>query len=167
MDGYSRFQVYLHAASNKRASTVLGAFTAAVEEFGIPSRIRADKGTENVQVAMWMLTHPSRGVGRGSFITGPSTRNQRVERSWRECFERCIFVFHSLFCLYEEEGNLNIESLDLLALHYTYLPVIQNHLNVFLATWNNHAMRTENQMTPQQLFLSRKADTSDELPVSF
>ena len=42
-----------------------------------PSRIRVDRGVENVLVCDAMVQ--TRGEGRGSFIAGPSTHNQRIE----------------------------------------------------------------------------------------
>lgn len=62
--------VYLQASTNNRASTVLTLFKQAVAEFGLPSRVRCDKGGENYDVGWFMLTHPSRGPGRGSIIAG-------------------------------------------------------------------------------------------------
>lgn len=68
IDGYSRLPVYLEAANNNRAETVLQCFQKAVTEYGLPSRVRSDKGGENIQVCAYMLNQ--RGTGRGSMITG-------------------------------------------------------------------------------------------------
>ncbi len=46
----------------------LKCFRDTVSEFGLPSRVRSDKGSENVLVSTYMLTQ--RGIGRGSMITG-------------------------------------------------------------------------------------------------
>jgi len=62
--------VYLKASDNNRAETVLQEFLRSVGELGLPSRVHSDKGGENVDVAAYMLSHPQRGPGRGSMITG-------------------------------------------------------------------------------------------------
>jgi len=81
IDGYSRRIIYLEVNTNNCASTVLNAFLTGIRRLNmVPERIRADKGRENVDVATWMLVN--RGVDRGSFITGRSVHNQRIERLW-------------------------------------------------------------------------------------
>ncbi len=48
IDGFSRRIVYLHASDNNIANTVSELFRSAVSECGWPSRVRSDKGGENI-----------------------------------------------------------------------------------------------------------------------
>ena len=52
-DGYSRLITYLQVSTNSRAATVLSAFQNAVQEYGLPSRVRMDAGGENVLVPLY------------------------------------------------------------------------------------------------------------------
>jgi len=83
--------MYLHCSTNNLAQTVLNLFLRAIEaNCGYwPSRIRVAYGVENVAVCEAMVE--KRGPGRGSFIAGSSTHNQRIERLWRDVF-RCVCV---------------------------------------------------------------------------
>lgn len=63
IDGFSRIPVYLHASNNNKADTLVKLFQEAVINYGVPSRVRSDKGGENVDVASYMLSHPRRGPG--------------------------------------------------------------------------------------------------------
>ena len=74
--------VYLECATNNRSLTVYRLFRAATEEYGVPSRVRSDKGGENILVCQFMIT--IRGSSRGSHIAGSSVHNQRIERLWRD-----------------------------------------------------------------------------------
>lgn len=61
---------------------------------------------------------------------------------------------HVLHCLHtlEEGGLLDLSSsLDLFCCHYVFLPRLQASLDTFRETWDNHPIRTEQNMTPQQL----------------
>ena len=75
IDGYSRTIVYLACSTN---NTVYKLFREATDEFGVPSRVRSDKGDENVLVCQFMIT--VRGTGRASHIAGSSVHDQRIER---------------------------------------------------------------------------------------
>ncbi len=56
MDGYSRFPIYLVAANNNKSATVMQIFQTGVDNHGLPEHVRMDMGTENVQVARYMIS---------------------------------------------------------------------------------------------------------------
>ena len=154
IDGYSRRLMFLNVSSNNRAETVLLLFTEACEEYGLPSRVRGDQGVENVDVARYMFSHPLRGPGRGSYISGKSCHNQRIERFWRDLFHGCIFLFYYLFYFMEDNGLLDInDETDLGSLEYVFIPRINKHINMFLDGYHNHPIRTEGNRTPLQLWI--------------
>ena len=46
-----------------------------------------------------------RGEPRGSYITGSSARNQRIERPWRDVWAYVCHQFYYTFQALEEEGQ--------------------------------------------------------------
>ena len=131
IDGYSRLICFLKCSTNNRKETVEDLFLQSVEKYLWPSRIRIDHGGENVLV--WERMIGFRGHNCGSALIGTSTRNQRIERLWRDA-SRCLDnVFYYNFKSMEESGLLDVTNpLHLFVLHYVYLPRINAALIVLL-----------------------------------
>ena len=152
IDGYSRMVTYLSCSDNNRADTVLQLFAESVREFGLPSRVRSDHGLENVAVARLMIQQ--RGTNRGSHITGSSVHNQRIERLWREVNRIICRPYRNIFFYLENENLLNpLSDTELYCLHRVFVPRINRSLHEFQVQMNKHPVRTEGNMSPQQLFV--------------
>jgi len=152
IDGFSRLIFFLQASNNNKASTVLSAFMSGVQKYGLPSRVRSDKGGENEMVKMYM--ERERGMSRGSMLMGTSVHNQRIERLWVDVYRSVLFFFYDLFSMMEQEAGLDPDDpIHIFALHFVFLPRINARLDQFIDTWDNHTVRTEG-LSPRQMFIS-------------
>ena len=119
IDGFSRAVMFIKCSDNNRASTVFKAFEEAVNIFGIPSRIRIDKGGENREIAVFMLDN--KGLGRGSILAGKSTHNQRIERFWRDARKDVIDYYRNIFQYIESDLSINFDHpICIFVLHYLF-----------------------------------------------
>uniref|UniRef100_I3KBR5 Integrase core domain-containing protein n=1 Tax=Oreochromis niloticus TaxID=8128 RepID=I3KBR5_ORENI len=129
---YFKSVLYLDAATNNRAKTAFLFFLRSAQLHGLPSRVRADQGVENLDIAHFMFA--TRGTGRASFISGKSVHNQRLE-----------------------DGLLDISDvIHLFGVHYIFVPRLRADLVTFVGGWNNHPLRTEGGLTPEQLWCTRE-----------
>ena len=151
IDGFSRLITYLHCSTNNQADTVFTLFQEAIAKYGVPSRVRSDRGGENIDVAKFMIEN--RGLNRGSHIEGTSVHNQRIERLWRDVFSYVLQLYYSLFYFLEDNGLLDCElDSDLYALHFVFVPLINRALKQFQDAYNNHSLRTEHHWTPLMIW---------------
>ena len=158
-DGKSRKIMFLHCSTNNLAGTVLGLFKSAIKDnLGLwPSRIRVDYGVENVLVCDEMVLR--QGDGRGSFIAGPSTRNQRIERLWRDVYRCVCHFFYYLFYAMEQTRILDLDNpLHMVALHLVFTDRINTALKEFADMFNNHRLSTEQGWTPNQIWMNGMLD---------
>ena len=165
IDGNSRAIIYLKCRTNNLAATALQFFIEGTEKFGVPSRVRADHGVENVDIARFMIT--TRGTDRGSFITGASIHNQRIERLWREVNRVLGALYKDLFIFMENNDVLDVDNeVHLLALEIVYLPRINASLNEFEQQWNYHGVRTVCHQSPMALWYSRNIQSQEDVPIN-
>ena len=122
INGFSRTVVYLTCTKNC-AQTVLELFRKAVDDFGLPSRVRGNRGAENVDVAQEMITR--HGENRGSFIAGRSAHNQRIERLWAEVNRVSFALYIGIFKFMEDNMLLDpLDEIHLFCLHFIFFPRI-------------------------------------------
>lgn len=157
IDGFSRMVPYLACTSNNKSTTVFKLFRQATFECGTPSRVRSDKGGENVLVCHFMVS--SRGPGRASHIAGSSVHNQRIERLWRDVYRCVCCSFHEIFYFLEARELLDPDNeCDLFVLHSVFLSVIDHHLQLFMKAWNQHPLRTERNWSPKKIWINGMID---------
>ncbi|KAF6721528.1 hypothetical protein FQA47_002172 [Oryzias melastigma] len=75
-----------------------------------------------------------------------------MERLWRDLWIRVTCVFYINLHLLEEQHLLDLSNpLHLFCCHYVFLPRLQVNLDTFRQGWDNHPLRTEKNLTPNQL----------------
>ena len=152
IDGFSRLPVALQCFNNNKSDTLLECFTNAVNNYGLPSRVRSDMGMENVKIADYMIE--KQGVGNGCMITGKSTHNQRIERLWRDVYTGVLSFFYQMFHFMEDNGILDpLNDHHISVLHHVFIPRINEKLEIWQRARSNHKIRTTKR-SPMQLWMS-------------
>ena len=159
IDGFSRLITFLACNSNNCAKTMLNAFEEGIQKCGWPRKIRSDHGGENVDVwRSMMMAHGSQQC----VIVGSSTHNERIERLWRDVHRSVLLTFSTLFRELESREHLDpLNEVDIYCLQKIFLPIINESLSQFAASWNHHSLSTENMQTPMQLFYAGQLQLDD------
>jgi hypothetical protein len=156
---------FARASDNNEAGTVRQLFVDAVRVLGCPSKVRVDWGGENNGMA-WVLEQLK---GENRTIRGRSVNNQKIERFWCDFSANVIEEYKNLFDRLVIEFGMNPENILVrYSLHYTFLPRINEKIDVFVAGWNNHSMRCRGHKglwTPLQL-AHLNGDVSYATPVT-
>jgi hypothetical protein len=85
---------------------------------------------------------------------GKSTHNQRIERLWRDVFEGCLSLFYQIFQYLETQNLLNVDDdIHMWCLRFVYLPMLNNHLQIWKSSWVHHPLRTAGNKSPMQLWI--------------
>ena len=123
IDEYTRKIIYLACRNNNRATAVHELFSNAIQLHGLPSRVREDQEGENVENVWFMLSHPLRRLGRGSYIATKSVHNQRIEKLWVDVCLAVTQIYFTVFLVLERFGALDVSNeLHLACLHFVFLP---------------------------------------------
>ncbi|XP_066931344.1 uncharacterized protein [Clytia hemisphaerica] len=151
IDGFSRLVSQLNLSTDNKASSALFTFIKSVQDFGVPSRVRLDKGKEFNHVEHMMEVF--NGERRGSCIRGRSVHNQRIERLWRDVYWKVLHKYYVIFYHMEDHNILDIlNPIHMFSLQYVFSPRIQNALKNWQFAHNNHPVRTEKNNSPLQLW---------------
>ncbi|KAF3837850.1 hypothetical protein F7725_009618, partial [Dissostichus mawsoni] len=150
VDGYSRKIMYLDAATNNRASTAYSFFLRSTQLHGLPSRVRADQGVENVDIAQYMFATRGTALSLERSDFGVTSGLQSAASTM-------------MFFTLEEDGLLDISDVvHLFGVHYIFVPRLRADLDTFIQGWNNHPLRTEGGLTPEQLWCMGHLQDLDE-----
>jgi len=119
---------------DKRAETIFGDYVRACDMFDVPSRVRFDQGSEGVLIGKVQTQYWDwRGLGsdRGSFITGRSVHNTRIEGMWNFLGRTVGRAFRALFDAMERIGCFDATNAGhFFVLHSVFLRRIQGALGV-------------------------------------
>lgn len=82
----------------------------------MPERVRCDKGGENIEVIRFVYS--VKGTDKFYAIAGKSTRNQRIERLWKDVNVQIVRRFKPIFIMLENSGEFRRDDeIDTWALH--------------------------------------------------
>ena len=157
IDVHSRTVVYLNCADNNRALTVLGCFMEAIVTYGVHNRVCTDRGGQNILVVNNILRHPKCGSGRGSFISGRSVHNSRIERLWRDLFQSCNI---NIFATWKKcKCRLQTLTIQQTSSDSVLLPLciyIYPSPQSFQQAWNKHLMQSYPRSQALQMLQTEK-----------
>ena len=156
IDGFSRRILWLEVGhTNKNPKVVAHYFVNCVQQVGgLPRIVRADAGTENVNVSgiqrfLRRDDEDSFG-GEKSFMYGKSTSNQRIESWWSFLRKSFTGWWMEFFKKMREDGEYCDDNpVHIQCLSYCFMSLLKEELYCVAQNWNLHKIRpTRNPDSP-------------------
>nr|XP_046249150.1 uncharacterized protein LOC124061413 isoform X2 [Scatophagus argus] len=83
-----------------------------------------------------------------------ATQHHRIERLWRDVWTSVTHLYCEALHSLEEDGLLHLaDAVHLFCAHYVFLPCLADALHTFTEGWDNHHLRTEGGLSPNQLWV--------------
>jgi hypothetical protein len=129
IDGFSRYVVWMHAHSTNNDPSLIASYfmTEIKARKACPSRIRADRGTENghVEQMMVFLREDHDAYAQKCFLYGSSNHNQRIESWWAFLRKHHAQFWMNTFRHLKETGSFDGGYLDKNLVRFCCMYVIQ------------------------------------------
>ena len=109
--------------------------------------VRADRGTENVNVEMMQTflrsaNNDDRANFNTTFLYGRSTANQRIESWWSKFGSMGMSTWIAHFKDLEQMNIIDTsEDIDIQCCRYCYMYLLRRELNTVIQLWNVHYIR--------------------------
>lgn len=150
IDGFSRHVLWLKlGTTNNKPEVVAHNFVETILENGcVPTILRVDAGTENpiaglIQQAL-RHHHMDENAGEKSYIVGPSTANQRIERYWGEVRANAIGHYMDLFKTLVDKNLYNHKNpIQRELIRFCFAHLIDADLQTVKNEWNSHRLRAQ------------------------
>eukprot|EP01084_Bolivina_argentea_P168860 292750_1 len=168
VDGASHYIIYCRMEGRNNAETQRQIFQHAVQHVTnneYPQHIRTERGLENTET--WRVMLQQRGINTRAVLVGPSTRNTRIERLWLTLRVHKIDIWKRRFESMETHNGLDVtNSIHLWALHYIFIPRINNEFEAWRVSQNNHPHPSDTlagvRRTPLQIFIEGSGQLTNE-----
>lgn len=78
----------------------------------------------------------------------------RIERLWRDVWTSVTHLYYDVLHSLEEEGLLDLSDIvHMFCVHYVFLPRLRDAFHTFTEAWDNHPLKSEGGLTPNQLWV--------------
>ena len=145
IDGFSRRILWIEVGVTNNNPKVIAKYflLTALQHHCIPAIVRADRGTENVNVRDIQRYLRRDGddefAGEESYMEGRSTANQRIEAWWAILRKQCVNFWMNLFKDMMFNGLLNTaDNIHVHALRFCFMRLIAKDIERVAIEWNQH-----------------------------